>query len=91
MAAPVAAVAPDALQPSDSFWPSYTNFATYPANLVQKTTYPAALKAYASRLDQFVPRLFLNGQSYVPFREFTGIGKLPSQSHFGLFANLPRT
>ena len=74
MAAPIAA-APPGLQVPDSFRISYTNCDSYPENLVQKTAFPSALKAHATRLGKFASRLFKTGQSYMFFREFSGVGK----------------
>jgi hypothetical protein len=73
--APVAAATPG-LQISDSFRSSYSNFPVYPANVVHKSAHPAALKGYRLRLEQFSGRLFQTKETYVPFREFTGLGEL---------------
>jgi len=63
-----------ALQIPDTFKRSYENFAIYPRNLVQHVSYPAALEAYATRLEDASRTLFVRNEQdvHVPFRDFTG-------------------
>jgi hypothetical protein len=62
----------------NSFQRSYEDFETYPGNLCQQITYPAALKAYLIRLDNASPALFVekDEEAYVPFRDYLGDGIL---------------
>ncbi|EPE32642.1 hypothetical protein GLAREA_07776 [Glarea lozoyensis ATCC 20868] len=63
------------LQLPPQFEDSYKDFELYPANILLKNSYEAALQAQRARLDDFSPRLFTKSNSiYVPIREFTGVG-----------------
>ena len=65
-----------------SFVSSVANFMSYPENLVHKTTYPAALRAERSRLDDIERKLFTTKAAdiNVPFRDLIVSG--PSISPF---------
>ncbi|KAI9776788.1 MAG: hypothetical protein M1816_005082 [Peltula sp. TS41687] len=56
------------LQLSDSFRRSYENFEYYPQNLVHRTSYLGALRAYTTRLDNATPKLFTkkDAEVFVP-------------------------
>lgn len=63
-----------ALQIPHTFKTSYEEFESYPRNLIQQISYPAALIAYATRLEDASPTLFVHNEQdiLVPFREFSG-------------------
>lgn len=62
------------MQLSLSFVRSYEKFESYPRNLIQKSSYPAALEAYANRLTNASATLFTDQDIniHVPVREFVG-------------------
>jgi hypothetical protein len=62
----------------DDFKRSYEEFHRYPEILVHHTSYPGTLKGYISRLDEQAPKLFSKDGFEVPFRDYTGHGKVSS-------------
>jgi len=60
----------------DSFKSSYESFRSYPQNLVYKTAFPPALKAYSERLDNAARRIFTNNdhQVDISIRDLDGDG-----------------
>ena len=58
------------------FTSSIRDLASYPENLVHKSTYPDALKTYRTRLDDIEKKLFVSWEAdaNVPFRDLIAIG-----------------
>ena len=58
------------------FTSSIGDLASYPENLVHKSTYPGALTSYRGRLDEIGTKLFVVKEDYVnvPFRDLIGDG-----------------
>ena len=56
--------------------PSIRDTGSYPENLVHKSTYPGALKAYKAQLDDIEKKLFVTRDNdvNVPFRDLIGTG-----------------
>jgi hypothetical protein len=75
------------LQLSDDFIKSYTEFNSFPLNLVHKATYFGAQQAYVDRLNDTSSRLFTQRDDVeVPFRDL-----LPSgQSKVAQFCGRPK-
>jgi hypothetical protein len=71
-----------ALQLPTNFESSYTDFESYPSNLICQTSYLYAVKASKERLDAAAPKLFTSqdGEVEIPFRESlpSGVGRFPS-------------
>ena len=58
------------------FTASVADFASYPENLVHKTTYLGALRSYKTRLDDIAKSLCVTKDvdANVPFRDLTNLG-----------------
>ena len=58
------------------FISSIRDLASYPENLVRKSTYPDALKNYRRRLEEIEKKLFVAKEAdvNVPFRDLIGNG-----------------
>lgn len=63
-------------QPPEDFAASINDFESYPENLLHRTTYVGALKAYKTQLDIIEKKLFTQNDDgiNVPFRDLEGSG-----------------
>ena len=63
-------------QPPEDFAASINDFEFYPENLIHRTTYVGALKAYKTQLDIIEKKLFTQKARdiNVPFRDLIGSG-----------------
>ena len=63
-------------QPPEDFAASIRDFESYPENLIHRSTYVGALKAYKTQLDIIEKKLFTQKAPdiIVPFRDLKGSG-----------------